>query len=155
MRWPADSGHLQGKRSWMFTRPSCIRLPFRPEPAIRFCRVASILSWRSHSRKTAIDQSAAALKDDLARITRDVHPARRWTRRALAAGALLAVGVLSLWRYEVYRHRIMLALTDTIVLADVDNRTNDPVFDDALNSALRFEMAQTPYLNLLGLDKTS
>jgi tetratricopeptide (TPR) repeat protein len=73
----------------------------------------------------------------------------------LAAGALLAVGVLSLWRYEVYRHRIMLALTDTIVLADVDNRTNDPVFDDALNSALRFEMAQTPYLNLLGLDKTS
>jgi DNA-binding winged helix-turn-helix (wHTH) protein/tetratricopeptide (TPR) repeat protein/tRNA A-37 threonylcarbamoyl transferase component Bud32 len=100
-------------------------------------------------------QSATAMKDDLKRIMREVHPARRWTRRALAAGALLAVGALSVWRYEVYRHRITLAPTDTIVLADVDNRTNDPVFDDALNSALRFEMAQTPYLNLLGLDKTS
>ena len=99
-------------------------------------------------------QSATALKDDLRRITREVHPARRWTRRALAAGALLAVGALSVWRYEVYRHRITLAPTDTIVLADVDNRTNDPVFDDALNTALRYEMEQTPYLNVLGLDKT-
>ena len=99
-------------------------------------------------------QSATALKDDLARITREVHPARRRTRRALATGALLAIGALSVWRYEVYRHRITLAATDTIVLADVDNRTGDPVFDGALNSALRYEMEQTPYLNLLGLDKT-
>jgi hypothetical protein len=53
----------------------------------------------------------------------------------------------------VYRHRITLAPTDTIVLADVDNRTGDPVFDDALNTALRYEMEQTPYLNVLGLDK--
>ena len=99
-------------------------------------------------------QSAATMKVDLARILREVHPARRRTRRVLAAGALLAVGALSVWRYEVYCHRITLASTDTIVLADVDNRTNDPVFDDALNSALRYEMEQTPYLNLLGLDKT-
>jgi eukaryotic-like serine/threonine-protein kinase len=98
-------------------------------------------------------QSATAMKDDLKRIAREVHPARRWTRRALAAGALLAVGALSVWRYEVYRHRITLAPTDTIVLADVDNQTNDPVFDDALNNALRYGMEQTPYLNLLGLDK--
>src|SRR5271163_3265775 len=74
---------------------------------------------------------------------------------ALAAGVLLAVGALSVWRYEVYRHRITLAPTDTVVLADVDNRTNDPVFDDALNTALRYEMEQTPYLNVLGLDKAN
>jgi DNA-binding winged helix-turn-helix (wHTH) protein/tetratricopeptide (TPR) repeat protein/tRNA A-37 threonylcarbamoyl transferase component Bud32 len=98
-------------------------------------------------------QSATAMKDDLARIAREIQPARRWTLRALAAGALLAVGALSVWRYEVYRHRITLAPTDTIVLADIDNRTKDPVFDDALNTALRYEMEQTPYLNLLGLDK--
>lgn len=52
----------------------------------------------------------------------------------------LAVGV---WRYEVYRHCITLAPTDAIVLADIDNRTNDPVFDDALSSVLRIEMEQT------------
>ena len=98
-------------------------------------------------------QSATAMKDDLNRITREGHPARRRTRWALAAGALLAVGALSLWRYVAFQHRITLAPTDTIVLADVDNRTSDPVFDDALNIALRYEMEQTPYLNLLGLDK--
>jgi hypothetical protein len=78
---------------------------------------------------------------------------RRWMW-VLGAGALLAIGTLSVWRYEIYRHRITLAPTDTIVLADVDNRTGDPVFDDALNNALRYEMEQTPYLNLLGPDKT-
>src|SRR5271156_6582353 len=87
-------------------------------------------------------------------ITPDAHPIREWRRRALAACALLAVGALSLWRYEVHRHRITLTPTDTIVLADLDNRTNDPVFDDALNTALRYELEQTPYLNLLGLDKS-
>jgi eukaryotic-like serine/threonine-protein kinase len=87
-------------------------------------------------------------------VTAQAHPTR-WPRwRALAAGALLAVGALSVWRCEVYRHRITLAPTDTIVLADVDNRTGDSVFDNALNTALRYEMEQTPYLNLLGLDKT-
>jgi DNA-binding winged helix-turn-helix (wHTH) protein/tetratricopeptide (TPR) repeat protein len=87
-------------------------------------------------------------------VTAEAHPTR-WPRwRALAAGALLAVGALSVWRYEVSRHRITLAPTDTIVLADVDNRTGDSVFDDALNTALRYEMEQTPYVNLLGLDKT-
>jgi DNA-binding winged helix-turn-helix (wHTH) protein len=87
-------------------------------------------------------------------VTEEARPRRERWKWALAAGALIAVVALSVWRYEVYRHRITLAPTDTIVLADVDNRTNDPVFDDALNNALRYEMEQTPYLNLLGLDKT-
>jgi DNA-binding winged helix-turn-helix (wHTH) protein len=80
-------------------------------------------------------------------------PPRLRLRQWLAAGVLLTVGVLSVWRYEVYRHRITLAPTDTVVLADVDNRTNDPIFDEGLNSALRYEMTQTPYLNLLELNK--
>jgi len=87
-------------------------------------------------------------------LTAEAYPARGPNWWALAVGILLAVGALSVWRYEVYRHRITLAPTDTIVLADVDNRTSDPVFDGALNTALRYEMEQTPYLNLLGLDKT-
>src|ERR1700728_5390163 len=53
-------------------------------------------------------------------VTAESHPSRRW--RVLATLALLAVGALSAWRYEVYRNRITLAPADTIVLADVDNR---------------------------------
>ena len=99
-------------------------------------------------------QSAAELRKDLAEVQRQMQPQRVRLRRWLAAVALLAVVVGASWSYWGYRHRITLAPTDTIVLADVDNRTGDPVFDDALNTALRYEMEQTPYLNLLGLDKT-
>src|SRR6202522_838211 len=88
-------------------------------------------------------------------ITAKAQPTRGWMRWELIAVALLAIGALCVWRYEAYRDRIALAPTDTIVLADVDNRTSDPVFDDALNTTLRYEMEQTPYLNVLGLDKAN
>jgi serine/threonine protein kinase/tetratricopeptide (TPR) repeat protein len=98
-------------------------------------------------------QSATALKNDLERIVRNANPVRKRVRRATAAVTLLALIAVGIWRYDVYRHRITLAPTDTIVLADADNQTGDPVFDDALNIALRYEMQQTPYLNVLGMDK--
>ncbi len=79
--------------------------------------------------------------------------ARLRLRRWFGAAALLAVVAAAFWLYSSYRHRVTLSVTDTIVLADVDNRTGDPVFDAALNTALRYEMEQTPYLNVLGLDK--
>jgi eukaryotic-like serine/threonine-protein kinase len=74
-------------------------------------------------------------------------------RRWLSAAALLAVIAAASWLFWSYRHRVTLSATDTIVLADVKNETGDPVFDDALDTALRYEMAQTPYLNILGTDK--
>src|SRR5258708_7334481 len=43
--------------------------------------------------------------------------------------------------------------SEATVLASVKNESSDPVFDDALDTALRYEMEQTPYLNILGLDK--
>jgi eukaryotic-like serine/threonine-protein kinase len=98
-------------------------------------------------------QSATALKNDLERIVREANPARKRVRQATAAVTLLALVAVGIWRYDVYRHRITLSPTDTIVLADLNNQTGDPVFDDALNTALRSEMEQTPYLNILGIDK--
>jgi Flp pilus assembly protein TadD len=98
-------------------------------------------------------QSATAVKEDLERIVREANPTKRRVRQGLATAVLLAVVVLGIWRYDVYRRRITLGPSDTIVLADVDNGTGDPVFDDALNTALRYEMQQTPYLNILGTDK--
>src|SRR4029077_11432419 len=89
------------------------------------------------------------------RIVREANPTKRRLLQALAAAVLLGVVVFGIWRYDVYRHRVTLAPTDTIVLADADNQTGDPVFDDALNIALRYEMQQTPYLNILGIDKAS
>jgi DNA-binding winged helix-turn-helix (wHTH) protein/Flp pilus assembly protein TadD len=117
-------------------------------------RYIETLGRRGYRLMLTIKYRESAPESEPGEVTAELHPIRWRLRWALAAGALLALGALSLWRYEVYRHRITLVPTDTIVLADVDNRTSDPVFDGALNIALRYEMEQTPYLNLLGLDKT-
>ena len=39
--------------------------------------------------------------------------------------------------------------TDTIVLADFDNKTGDPVFDDTLRQGLFIELQQSPFLGLI------
>jgi eukaryotic-like serine/threonine-protein kinase len=50
-----------------------------------------------------------------------------------------------------FRPRPAAPLTekDTIVLTDFDNKTGDPVFDDALKQALVVQLAQSPFLNIL------
>jgi DNA-binding winged helix-turn-helix (wHTH) protein len=82
-------------------------------------------------------------------------PPRLRLRKWFATVALLTVVAVAFWLYLSYHHRLMLSATDTIVLADVKNETGDPVFDDALDTALRYEMEQTPYLDILGADKVS
>ncbi len=74
-------------------------------------------------------------------------------RKWFAAAGLLVVIAAACWLYWSYARRVTLAATDTIVLADVKNETGDPVFDDSLDTALRYELDQTPYLNILGIDK--
>jgi DNA-binding winged helix-turn-helix (wHTH) protein len=73
--------------------------------------------------------------------------------KLLAVAALVAIVAAAFSLYWNYRHRVKLSATDTVVLAGVSNETTDPVFDDSLDLALRYEMDQTPYLNILGNDK--
>src|SRR5258708_5824981 len=96
-------------------------------------------------------QSAAEMHADLERVRREMHPTRgmgKW----LAAAVLLLVVAAGIWIYTDFRNRVKLSAKDTIVLA-VSNQTSDPVFDDALNLALRIGLEQTPYLNVLADNK--
>ena len=38
---------------------------------------------------------------------------------------------------------------DSIVLADFDNRTGDPVFDDTLRQGLSVELQQSPFFSVI------
>ncbi len=67
--------------------------------------------------------------------------------------AILVIALATgLWRYRAHR---LLQLTgkDTIVLADFNNATGDPVFDDTLNQALSAQLGQTPFLDILSARK--
>jgi DNA-binding winged helix-turn-helix (wHTH) protein len=86
------------------------------------------------------------------KVTKSPSPRLR-LRKWFAAAGLLAVIAAAFWLCWSYPRPVTLSATDTIVLADVKNETSDPVFDDALDTALRYEMEQTPYLNILGIDK--
>jgi serine/threonine protein kinase/tetratricopeptide (TPR) repeat protein len=76
--------------------------------------------------------------------------ARLWKAAvAIFALALIATGGL----YYYLRQSKRLTEKDTTVLADFTNTTGDPVFDDALKTALAVSLRQSPFLNVLSDSK--
>jgi hypothetical protein len=97
--------------------------------------------------------SAAEMRADLELVLSPRSLRFRRIRNWIAAAALIllvATGALTSWRYF---HRFQLTAADTIVIADISNRTSDPVLDDALDFALPVELSQTPFLQVLAQDK--
>jgi len=103
-------------------------------------------------------QHASDIRTDLQRLKRDTDSGRmtsgepavttvnRWKMIVPAAAALLALAVAGYF----YVHRTSpLTDKDTIVLADFDNKTGDPVFDDTLRQGLSVELQQSPFLSLI------
>jgi eukaryotic-like serine/threonine-protein kinase len=73
---------------------------------------------------------------------------RRW--KVLIPSVTIIVGALVAAGLYLNRHPATpLTQKDTVVLADFDNKTSDPVFDDALKQALAVQLAQSPFLNIL------
>ena len=103
-------------------------------------------------------QHASDVRTDLQRLRRDsgsapatsltATPPKRW--KMVLAAASAAVLTLSVAGY-VYLHRAAPTLTekDTIVLADFENKTGDPVFDDTLRQGLSVDLQQSPFLSLI------
>jgi serine/threonine protein kinase len=72
---------------------------------------------------------------------------RRRLPIALAAVGVLAIAFTALYLYQ--RRTRPLTERDTLVLADFTNTTGEAVFDDALKQALRVQLEQSPFLNVL------
>jgi DNA-binding winged helix-turn-helix (wHTH) protein/tetratricopeptide (TPR) repeat protein len=78
-----------------------------------------------------------------------------WTRPrrlGLIAGlAVLGLASAGAWLFAGRSSYLPPALTnkDSILLADFDNRTGDPVFDETLKQALAIQLEQSPFLNLV------
>jgi eukaryotic-like serine/threonine-protein kinase len=111
-------------------------------------------------------QHASELRTELQRLKRDTESGKiptpgsrgdsrpRLSSRAklgsyLAAIALVASFVFAGLYYRSHLQTKPLTEKDTIVLADFANSTGDPVFDDALKTALNVSLRQSPFLNVL------
>jgi eukaryotic-like serine/threonine-protein kinase len=68
---------------------------------------------------------------------------------AVVLAALIAGGLYWRSRLAPAANGTPLTEKDTVVLADFDNKTGDPVFDDALKQALAVQLGQSPFLNIL------
>ena len=78
-----------------------------------------------------------------------------WIRPAIAAGAMALVAGLAVvaWRLHV-RKAHTLSATDTVVLADFRNETNDSVFDHTLQQGLSVQLEQSPFLSIVSDQQT-
>ena len=109
-------------------------------------------------------QSAAEIRTDLQRLKRDtesariatdggadalVHPGRAKLGSYAAAAVTLIALIAAVLYFRSHQQSKILTEKDTIVLADFDNKTGDPVFDDTLKTALSVSLRQSPFLNVL------
>jgi serine/threonine protein kinase/tetratricopeptide (TPR) repeat protein len=108
-------------------------------------------------------QTAAELRDDIgqlrpvslpgAQIIDRFRAKRPWLLTALIF--LLALVATASYFYVRHQARARLGERDTIVLADFTNTTGDPVFDETLKQALRVQLEQSPFLNVLSDQKVA
>ena len=78
------------------------------------------------------------------------RPRPRLGRLAVGA-AVLAVAVFAGWWFAP--RTPALTQEDEILLADIENKTGEVVFDDTLRQALTIQLRQSPYLNVVSDDR--
>ena len=81
-------------------------------------------------------------------------PRKRWPLIATAT-VVLFVALIGGGLYYRSQQRKPLTDKDTIVVADFDNTTGDPVFDDTLKTGLTVALRQSPFLNVLSENKVA
>ena len=81
-------------------------------------------------------------------------PRKRWPLIARAAVVLMLALIGGGLYYRAHQSK-PLTDKDSIVVADFDNKTGDPVFDDTLKTGLTVALRQSPFLNVLSDNKVA
>jgi serine/threonine protein kinase/Tfp pilus assembly protein PilF len=79
----------------------------------------------------------------------------RLSKIVVPAAAVFIAAAIAVVLYHPAHNVNALGERDTIVLADMANSTNDPVFDGTLKQTLSVALRQSPFLNVLSDDKVA
>src|SRR6266702_874469 len=121
-------------------------------------RLEEIINKAVHKDREQRYQSAAEIREDLkqlklyvdsghtVRIAQPRSRVRTWVMAGTAAILVLLGFAIAGFVVRARRTRA-LNETDTIVLADFNNKTGDPVFDDTLQQGLAVQLEQSPFLS--------
>ena len=105
------------------------------------------------SRYQRASDLAAALEQIKRRRDSGLYPApakaRHWLVWAAVIAIFIAVGIAGWVRW---RAPARLTEKDSIVIADFQNTTGDPIFSEALRAGLMADLSQSPFLNILSED---
>src|ERR1700687_1432327 len=74
---------------------------------------------------------------------------QRWSWKFITSAGILVAIVVAVVAFLHTHRATALTEKDTIVVADFENKTGDPVFDDTLKQALVVDLEQSPFLNVL------
>ena len=99
------------------------------------------------TRRTSTGKQKAAPSS--AQVAIAAQPSSRRWKILIPSVTIIVAALVAAGFYFNRRPATRLTQKDTVVLADFDNKTGDPVFDDALKQALAVELAQSPFLNIL------
>ena len=99
-------------------------------------------------------QHASEIRTDFERLKRggETAPAGargKGSRLLVPALSVILLAAVSAGAYGYLHRAPKLTDKDTIVLADFENKTGDPVFDDTLRQGLSVELEQSPFLELI------
>jgi serine/threonine protein kinase/tetratricopeptide (TPR) repeat protein len=109
-------------------------------------------SAEAHTKAMTVHDTAQPLAADIHTTSSAeylVNEVRRHKRGLVMALVPLLIAAAALVYFAAFRPRSTpLTDKDTILLADVENTTGDPVFDGALKQGLAVTLAQSPFLDI-------
>jgi DNA-binding winged helix-turn-helix (wHTH) protein/Tfp pilus assembly protein PilF len=113
-----------------------------PTVGYRFIGTVTQVNKKSEAGPVAPQDPIAAPVEDGA----GIRAPKRWVLACAVVGlAVVAAGTFLFFHHD----RKILTATDTVVLADFDNSTGDPVFDGTLRRGMAVQLEQSPFLSLL------
>jgi eukaryotic-like serine/threonine-protein kinase len=116
-----------------------------PRPGVNHGRGGPVLDSAESVSRLEVEEGAEDATLEVLELAAAPRRRRRLAWVAAGAAVLLAGGAFLGWQRL---HPVRSGHVD-LVLAEIENTTNDPDFDRTLNQALLIDLEQSPFLNLL------